>query len=264
LKNRLKICCEDIYKNMAALFPKIYDIIDKNPHKHATLLWRDLTPKEGSSEQWDIFQLQPLNPPGILSYFLMVTDPLYGLGSPSVRKQIQVEKLLELHERVDKELVGRRYPRKKIQDLLAGQIAVQTVKPTPLLEEVFCELFDAQKIQINRRTKEISFFPPDPRTWKSTRKIFVSDEENCWNYVPSQEIGLESWLLQKETDGWKISWPTADGKLDELKAGLLQRGFSLDGKQKKDDLAHRLGRLQAISLLSELALKLMPVKLETP
>jgi hypothetical protein len=249
---------------MAALFPKIYEIIDKNPHKNETLRCCLITPTEGSAEQWDTFYLHPLDPPGLLSFYLMATDPMYGLGTPALRKQVQVETLLNLHQRVDKELVGRRYPRKKIQDLLANQIAVTVPKSTPLLEEVFCELFQAQKIQLNRRTKTVSFFPADLRTWRNDRKILISDEENCWNFVPSKEVVFQSWILQKEQEGWKVSWPTADGKLEEIKAGLVQRNVTIDGKHKKDDLAQQLGRVQAIALLSELQLRLTPVNLETP
>jgi len=248
---------------MAALFPKIYDIIDANPNKDATLRWCTTTATEGfSKEAWDTFYVQPLNPPGALSVFLMVTDPMYGLGSPALKKQIQMETLLHLQERVDKELVGRRYPRKKVQDLLGGQISATTPVSTPLLEEVLCELFHLQKIQINRRTKAISFFPPDIRTWTSEREIVVSDEENAWSFVPSKTLKLASWLTEKEEQGWKISWPTADGKLDEIKGGLLQRNVAYDMKLKKDDLALLLGRVQALGLLAEL--QLIPVKLETP
>lgn len=250
---------------MASLFPKIYDIIDANPQKHATLRCCLPTSTEGfSKESWEQFYLYPLNPPGALSVLLMATDPMYELGSIPLKKQIQMEQLLTLQERVDKELVGRRYPRKKIQDLLAGQISSSTPSSTPLLEEVLCELFHVQKIQINRRAKSISFFPPDLRTWSNEKPILFADEDNAWSFVPSQRMGLSTWLSEKESQGWKVSWPTADGKLDEVKAGLTQRNISIDSKLKKDDLARILGRAQALGIVSELQLQLHPVKLETP
>jgi hypothetical protein len=65
---------------------------------------------------------------------------------------------------------------------------------------------------------------------------------------------LDAWLLQKEDDGWKLQWPTADGKLEEIKAGLIQRNIAVDGKLKKDDLSRILGRAQALSTLQSLAL----------
>jgi len=249
---------------MAALFPKIYDIIDTNPQKHATLRCCLTTSTEGfSKEIWEQFYVQPLNPPGALSVFCMVTDPMYELGSPALKKQIQMETLLHLQERVDKELVGRRYPRKKVQDLLAGQISATSPITTPLLEEVLCELFHLQKLQINRRTKTLSFFPPDLRVWTSEKAIVISDEENTWSFLPSNSLPFGRWLTEKEEQGWKVSWPTADGKLDEVKAGLLQRNIVYDVKMKKDDLARLLGKAQALKLLSELNIQLNPVKLET-
>lgn len=249
---------------MAALFPKIYDVIDANPQKHATLRCCTNTSTEGfSQESWDGFYLQPLNPPGALSAVFMATDPMYGLGSLALRKQIQMESLITLQERVDKELVGRRYPRKKIQDLLGSQLSASAPVSSPLLEEVLCELFHLQKIQINRRSKTVSFFPPDLRVWTSDKKIILADEENHWSFVPSTLLHVSTWLTEKEDEGWKISWPTADGKLDEIKAGLLQRNISPDSKLKKDDLARVLGRAQALGILSELQLKVNPVKLET-
>jgi hypothetical protein len=174
-----------------------------------------------------------------------------------------METLLHLQERVDKELVGRRYPRKKVQDLLAGQISATSPITTPLLEEVLCELFHLQKLQINRRTKTLSFFPPDLRVWTSEKAIVISDEENTWSFLPSNSLPFGRWLTEKEEQGWKVSWPTADGKLDEVKAGLLQRNIVYDTKMKKDDLARVLGKAQALNLLSELNIQLNPVKLET-
>jgi hypothetical protein len=194
----------------------------------------------------------------------MAKDPMYELGSIALRKQIQVETLLTLHERVDKELVGRRFPRKKIQDLLAGQISAQTPTATPLLEEVLCELYQVQKVQINRRTKALSFFPPDLRVWTSQKPILFSDEENAWSFLPVEQGSFSSWLRQKEEEGWKVSWPTADGKLDEVKAGLMERNVLYDPKHKKDDLAHMLGRAQALVSLQELSFQSNPVNLETP
>ena len=253
---------------MAALFPKIYDVIEKNPTRTATLRWRTHTATEGSSlsplEKWDQFFACPLTPPGPLSLAMLYTEPLFELASESLRTQLLTETLLKLQERAEKELVGRRFPRKKIQDVLAGQISAEGPKASPLVEEVLCELFSLQKISLNRRTKCLSFFPPDPRTWSSNRQILVGDQDNCWSYRPLTTIPLRTWLTQKEEEGWTLAWPTADGKLDELKAALLTRGIVYDPKEKKDDLAHRLGRAQALQSLSSLVLTPSPVNLEVP
>jgi len=240
---------------MAALFPKIYDIIDQNPTKHTTLLCGSPISTEGSPELWDCFSLKPLNPPGALSLLLFQVDPMYELGSPALRKQILTEQLMALHERVDKELVGRRFPRKKIQDLLASQVSAQAPTDSLLLEEVLCELFHVQKILMDRRSKTVRFAPSDPRLWVSDRPILFSEADNCWSFQASHSKPLSEWLEQKEQEGWKVSWPTADKKFEELKQVLLQSNSLPQGKYKKENLAEILGRRQTIALFQNLQLK---------
>lgn len=241
---------------MAALFPKIYDVIDKNPTKHETLRWRQPTSTDVlGSELWETFALRPLDPPGALSLLLLSQEPLYELGSFALRKQLLTERLLALHERVDKELIGRRYPRKKIQDLLAAELSSGKPSGSSLLDDVLCELFQVQKITMNRKAKSISFSPPDPRTWIQSKPIVFSEEDSVWSFQPTSEFSLGPWLLQKQEEGWKVSWPTADGKHEELKAGLTQRGVAFTSKQKKDELAVMLGRSQAVEILSKIHVK---------
>jgi len=241
---------------MAALFPKIYDIIDKNPTKHEILRWREPTSTEVlEPEVWEGFALRPLEPPGALSLLLLHTEPLYELSSIALRKQILTEKLMELHGRVDKELIGRRYPRKKIQDLLAAEVSATKPSGSFVLEEALCELFQIQKVLLNRRTKSLSFAPSDLRLWSSEKPIVFAEEDNVWSFQPVTQQSFSNWLLAKEDEGWKVSWPTADGKFEELKAALATRNVILQGKQKKDELASILGRTQALRTLSSLRLE---------
>lgn len=240
---------------MAALFPKIYDTIDQNPHKHATLRWCEPISTEGSPELWDMFSMTPLEPPGPLSLLMLRTDAMYGLGSLPLRKQILKEQLMVLHERVDKELVGRRFPRKKIQDLLANQISTQTPTSSALLEDVLCELYQRQKVLIDRRNKSIAFSPADPRLWSTEKPVDVGEPENAWLLQPSKAVFLGTWLRQKEEEGWKISWPTADAKFEDLKSILLQKNSLPTGKAKKEDLALLLGKLQSLEIVSQIELK---------
>jgi hypothetical protein len=241
---------------MAALFPKIYDVIDKNPTKHEILRWREPTSTEVlKPEIWDTFALRPLDPPGALSLLLLHTEPMYELGSVALRKQLLTEHMMTLHERIDKELIGRRYPRKKLQDLLAGELSAQKPSGSPLLEEALCQLFQVQKILLHRRAKTISFFPPDLRTWTSEKPILFGDEENVWSLNPIQSMSLVSWLTTKEEEGWKLTWPTAEGNYEELKAAMVTRNIVVEGKQKKDQLASLLGRHQALQSLSGISIQ---------
>jgi hypothetical protein len=241
---------------MAALFPKIYDVIDKNPSKHEILRWREPTSTEVlAPERWDSFVLRPLDPPGALSLLLLTQEPMYELGSVPLRKQLLMESLLNMHERVDKELVGRRYPRKKIQDLLATEISSQKPSGSPLLDDVLCELFQVQKITIHRKTKSLTFSPPDPRTWIPSRPVLFAEEDNVWSLQAASDFSLSQWILRKQDDGWSISWPTADGKYEELKSVLTQKHIAFLPKQKKDELAQILGRSQSLEVLSKIQVK---------
>jgi hypothetical protein len=255
---------------MAALFPKIYDVIDLNPNKHATLRWCEPTSTQGSKEElWDIFQVKPLSPPGALSILLTITEPMYELGTIPLRKQLLTEHLLTLHTRVDNELVGRRFPRRKIQDLLAAEVSAQSPSGSALLEEVLCELFGVQKVHFQRKSKKITFYPPDLRLWRSDKPIIFAEEDNTWMFTPTQHLRFLDWLLAKEDEGWSLSWPTADGKLEEIKSKLLSHQVVLQApagstKLKKEDLAKALGRVEAIKVLRDLRLSIDPVKLEVP
>lgn len=252
---------------MAALFPKIYDVVDGNPFRDVTLNLRSSEKglrREQSSETWDCFAQSPLNPPGSLSQFLMNTDPVYGAGSPALRKQIQMETLLHIQERVDSELVGRKWSRKKIHDAFGEQINSSTPPYSDLLEEVLCQLYNYQKIILHRKTKSISFFPTDLRLWKSDVPIYVGDDEGCWSYQPTKPRNLLAWMTEKEDEGWKCKWPTAEGKMEDIKANVLRRnltartvpGSEIGSKVKKEDWARTLGRAEAIENLANLRLTL--------
>jgi hypothetical protein len=253
-----------------SIFPEIYNIINKNPNRNNALTTSvrggSHTPTQSLSEgePWEIFSLKPIQPPGALSLILWNTNSLYSLASVPLRKQLLVDTLLELHGRVDNELIGRRWPRKKIQDLLAGQVSANdSASSTPvMLEEVLCELFRIQKVQVNRKTKTISFFPRDVRCWVSDRPVIFADDDNCWYFDAEQNKSVLGWVSEKEEQSWTIQWPTADGKLEELKAALTKKNlvahttFTSDTqKLRKDDYARILGRAESIEILGQLNLR---------
>lgn len=249
---------------MAALFPKIYDVIEQNQFRDFALELRPSAQslrREQSFETWDCFQQVPLNPPGSLSQFLHNTDSLYEAASPSLRKQLQTEKVLEIQERVDRELVGRKWSRKKIHDALGEQINSTNPPYSELVEQVLCELYQYQKVIVHRKSTSLSFCPPDLRLWVSDRPIYVGDDEGCWSYEPTQMCDFLAWLTEKEDEHWKVQWPTADGKMEELKVEVLKRNLvahvlpgSETTKVKKEDWARTLGRCQAIEGLTRLRL----------
>ena len=243
------------------MFEKLYTTIENNPFRDTKPQLRSsetFLRREQEKESWDIFFQKPLDPPGSLSQYLLHSDPLYQGATVPLRKQILNEQLLVIQERVDKELVGRRWPRKKIQDALSNQI--NTPSYSELVEDVLCELFHIQKVILQRKSKSIRFFPQDLRVWKDDRPIQISDDEGCWAYEPVTQKDFLQWLTEKEEEHWKVQWPTAEGKLEEIKADLQKRNLvahtHLGQKLKKEDWARTLGRSQAIETLARLRLRM--------
>lgn len=244
---------------MAALFPKIYDHIDSNPSKMKGLVFENVKEKPDGTP-WDIFMTKPLPIPGPISLILWHTDTLYSYGLLSLQKSILRDKILELQQQA--EGLGRRWSKKKVQDLLARQL--ESAPSEKMLEEVLCELFQVQKVVIHKEKKSIGFYPTDMRLWKSDRPVLFADENNQWITTPNDtDLTLLSWVTGKEDEGWSVAWPTADGKFEEMKAEVSKRqldvhplpGSPLGTRIKKDDWARVLGRAEAIETWTKLGLK---------
>lgn len=239
---------------------RIFSWIDQNPHKHHQLsaFASNKTIDEENSLQWDSFTKLLLEVPGCLSGLLTSVDSLYRNAPLNTKKQILRETILELEERIHAELVGRKWSRRKLCELVSAELAEKSPTMNPALEEALCELYSVQKLMIHHRDKRIFFFPEDPRVWKSGRPLVVSDSENLYIYEPNaSSFSLLPWLQTKEAEGWQIQWPMADGKLEELKTALEKRSLTAHSripgeKVKKDDYARTLGRAEAISCLLKL------------
>lgn len=203
----------------------------------------------------------PLEPPGPVALYLWKTNPEFRAATAAVRRTILRETILELTARVDAELRGVKWSRKKIQEQLAAQqtAAVSPPMDTPELDRGLCELFGYQKIVVDEANKKIRFFPEDPRTWTAenptwgstagARAVLHRTGEN------SVGIGLATWLGERETEGWRIDWPEAEGSLEDIKQKMLQRGCGVRAglsKPKKADWAAALGRAEAISVLGRI------------
>jgi hypothetical protein len=232
--------------------------IAKNPNKHHLPDFQAKKTNDVTEEfQWDNSPKYLLPLPGSLSCLLTFADPVFRYASENGQRQILRESILELEERIQKELVGRRWSRRKLCELVSAELAEKKPTMNAALEEALCELYRVQKIMIHHNDKRISFYPEDLRLWKSDRKIFLSDSENMWLY--EKEIAslpnLLTWLQTKEDEKWILEWPVADGKLEELRGELSAKGLvahpRIPGeKVKKEDYARILGRAQAISTLA--------------
>jgi hypothetical protein len=232
--------------------------IQKNPNKHHLPSFQTKKTNDDSMEfQWDGSPKFLLPLPGSLSCSLTFTDPVYRYASENGQRQILRDTILVLQERIEKELVGRKWSRRKLCELVSAELAEKQPTFHAPLEEALSELFQVQKIMISHNDKKIRFFPEDLRVWKSDRRIVVSDSENLWLYEKefSSLPSLLTWIQAKESEQWMIDWPLADGKLEDLRGELHSKGLTahprIPGeKVKKEDYARCLGKAQAISSLA--------------
>jgi hypothetical protein len=61
---------------------------------------------------------------------------------------------------------------------------------------------------------------------------------------------LKVWLEEKEKESWSITWPLAEGSMEELKKEYASSSDSYSGKLIKETIQKRLGRLQSLKLIS--------------
>jgi hypothetical protein len=240
--------------------------ITKNPNKHHLPSFPQKKTNDDPTLEvasWDRFTKQKLELPGSLSAILTATDPVYRSSSENGKSQLLREMILTVEERINNELVGRKWSRRKLQELVSAELAEKVPTPSPILDEALCELFQIQRVLINQRDKRITFSPPDVRCWKSGLPLLVTDSENLWLFESTEGtfglgLPLVQWLQGKEDEQWTIQWSVADGKLEELKAALdslqLTARAKLPGeKVKKEDYARILGRSQCLSALGKLS-----------
>jgi hypothetical protein len=201
----------------------------------------------------------PIEPPGPVALSLWYTDPLYRAGTYTLRKQILREELMKLGVKIEETCKGRRWNRVKILEQLAAQqtSAVSPQQDTRELDDALCEVLGVQKLIIDDANKKILQFPEDFRRWTNELPVWTCGlGSRCVYHLPGEKSlseGLGAWISEREAEGWKVRWPVADGKLDELKkkATDLSISFSFQQKPLKDDYALAVGRAEAIRRLTD-------------
>jgi len=203
----------------------------------------------------------PLEPPGPLAAILWKTNPEFRAGTPPVRRTILRETILALQVRVEAELKGHKWSRKKIIEQLASQQTADVSPPqdTKELDAALAYLYEIQLVFVDEANKKIRWIPEDVRQWSPARPVWAfslgsraiyhrKNEESVGNY-------LAKWASEREAESpaWRIEWPTADGTLEALKAKVTEQNISLGlrlEKPKKADYSVIVGRAEAIRHLS--------------
>lgn len=229
---------------------KLLETLRKNPHKTAKLKEIiESTEIERQTETKFGFAIYPLKPRATLARILFEINPEFRAASESVRTSILREEVVELGKKVEK-LNGRKHPKKKIQEALAS--------PVPghwdVLDQALAAIYDVQLVFMNESAKKISFAPDDIRSWDMGKRIIVleSNGAEAWEWETASPLNLGNFLSKMEEDEeWKIVWPEATGTMKDMEAELGMAAVDANGKKlKKDELASRLGKIQAKKALS--------------
>ena len=240
---------------------------NQNPHRKREVCPIEITAVSDTQEGVDApatlaggWVPTPLEPPGPVSLYLWKTDPEFRGATPAVRRTILRDALLKITERVELELRGVKWQRKKILEQVAAQqtSAVSPPMDTHELDTGLCALFGYQKVSVDEANKKVRFFPADPRAWSKELPVWgATAGSRAVLHKPGENSvgsGLAIWLGEREREGWKIDWPEADGTLEDIKSKMAQRNAGLGprlDKPKKADWAAALGRAEAIAALAK-------------
>ena len=240
-------------------------LVNQNPNKAATVeniqikVCSDTQDGEDAPTTLSGLIPTPLEPPGPLSHMLWKTNAEYRAATTPVRKTILRETILTLAKRVDAELKGHRWSRKKVHEQLAAQQSADISPPqdTRDLDEALAYLYEVQIVVVDEANKKIRWVPEDPRNWSKERPVWAVTlgSRAVLHRVNEGPVsaGLSAWVSEREDDKWRIDWPVADGTLEAIKAKLTEMSVGLGNrleKPKKADYAAALGRAEAIRHLT--------------
>jgi len=237
---------------MATTLPwtKVLSSLKMNPYKTASLAKYIPTNQtaEGPVEhiESDGWIKQSVSPATPLSAVLLYQDCIYNATIESARKALLRDETTDLQEKAVLLLKGRGWPvRKTAEGIAAIGLEEGRASTWPAIGwRALAALRECQLVLLNEEKRSIHFFPEDIRTWSSqVETIFL--EYECRFIWTKSTIHLNAWISEKESSGWSIDWPLADGTLIELRAASEKLNESSAGK-RKEALQKSVGRAQAI------------------
>jgi hypothetical protein len=239
----------------------LLSILEKNPHKTETLAPIEIKLRSDTQDGENVPKTlcgwipTPLEPPGPLAAALWKTNPEFRAGTPPVKRTILRETILKMLERIDSELKGQKWSKKKVIEQLNMQQSADVSPPqdTKELDVALAHLYEVQLVIIDEANKKIRWVPDDIRQWTPTRPVWGLSlgSRAMFHNVNETPVGdhLSQWLSDRETEGWKIHWPIAEGTLEEIKLRMLNTNAGIGSrieKPKKADYAAALGKAEAI------------------
>jgi len=196
---------------------------------------------------WITTTVYPATP---LSAVLLYQDTIYNATYDSARKSILRDTTTDLQTSAITHLKGRAWPVRRTAEGLAavGLEEGRASTWSSLGWNALAALRECQFVVCNTTAKTIQFFPEDIRTWSPALDVLFIEHEcrTIWsNPTLSSKQCLQQKVLDAETNGWSISWPLADGSMEELKTAAEALQLNSAGK-KKETLRTLIGRGQSV------------------
>ena len=224
-------------------------VIDKNPFGQscvATSTKEKFTTKE---TLWGAASHR-LEPARLTTAWLLQEDPLMVIAGEGYRVKEVRDISFKLQEEALLNLRGnRKLTKAKIGDAFSS--LKPTTDQTKVIAAVLFALKQVQTVCFDEVEKTIWTVPEDLSIWSvGLKTLWVS--EGCEKTLIG-DIHLGKWIMDREEEGWKMSWPIAEGTFEEIKNRMSARGLTpttnFGAKPKKEDWARALGRAEAIERL---------------
>ena len=201
------------------------------------------------SEGWLKMQVVPPTP---LSAVLLLQDTIYNASLESARRSILRDETTDLQEKALVLLKGRVWPIRRTAEGISA-VGLEEGRASTWTElgwRALAVLRECQLVILDENKQSIHFYPEDIRTWSESTETYYIDHEARSIWTRSTPIQLVTWLSDRESAKWTISWPLADGTMEELKASAAALHLTTAGKLK-EVLRKLVGHGQAIQLLSK-------------
>jgi hypothetical protein len=239
----------------------LYKLLATNPNRFASVDPIDLKVHSDTQDKEDRpaticgWVPMPLEPPGPVSAALWKTNPEFRAATPPVRRTILREAIITLQQRVENELRGRKWQRKKIMEQLSAQQSADASPPqdTRELDAALAHFYQVQLVIVDEANKKIRWVPEDPRTWSASQPVWGLSLGSRAIFHRSNEsnvgTALSQWLSDREVAGWRIEFPLAEGTLESMKQTMNEMNLGMGSrieKPKKADYEIVLGRALTI------------------
>jgi len=199
------------------------------------------------SNAWIKTKIYPATP---LSAVLLSQDTIYNATYDSARRNILRDETTDLQEKAAIHLKGRSWPIRRTAEGLAA-VGLEEGRSTdwPAIGwKALAALRECQFIILNEEKRTVQFFPEDIRTWPPDSEVLFVEYEcrYIWSR-PTHTVSenLINKVLDAETNGWTVTWPLADGSMEELKRAIESLNLVSSGK-KKETLRSLVGRGESV------------------